>query len=89
MIFIPLFVAIIIWYLCTMGKNRYERISGGLIIGGAIGNYIDRLFRGYVVDFLDFKVWPVFNIADIAIVLGCIIMIIYLCIKGGEKDGKA
>lgn len=89
MIFIPVIVVIIIWYLFAMGKNRYERISGGLIIGGAIGNYIDRLFRGYVVDFLDFKIWPVFNVADIAIVLGCIIMIVFLCIKGGENDGEA
>lgn len=89
MIFIPIFVLIIIWYLYTIGNNKYERLAGSLIIGGAIGNYIDRIFRGFVVDFLDIKVWPVFNIADIAIVLGCIIMIIFLLIEGGKKDGKA
>ena len=80
---------IIIWYLVKFNSNRYESIAGSLIIGGAIGNYIDRIFRGFVVDFLDFKVWPVFNIADIAIVLGCTIMIIFLFIEGGKKNGKA
>lgn len=42
------------------------------IVGGAIGNLADRLRFGYVVDFLDFRVWPVFNVADSAIVLGAL-----------------
>lgn len=41
-----------------------------LIIGGALGNLADRLLYGYVVDFLDFRVWPVFNVADASISLG-------------------
>ena len=45
-----------------------------LIIGGATGNLIDRVRFGYVVDFLDFRVWPVFNIADCAIVVGVAIL---------------
>lgn len=45
-----------------------------IILGGALGNLIDRLRFGYVVDFLDFRVWPVFNIADCAIVIGFIIL---------------
>ena len=47
-----------------------------MIVGGAIGNYIDRLTRGYVVDFLDFYVWPVFNVADVFVVVGCILLIV-------------
>lgn len=89
MILIPVFILIIIWYLVKFNNNRYELIAGSLIVGGAIGNYIDRIFRGFVVDFFDFKVWPVFNIADIAIVLGCILMIIILFKEGGKQDGKA
>ncbi|MBI4355133.1 MAG: signal peptidase II [Candidatus Omnitrophica bacterium] len=41
-----------------------------LILGGAVGNGLDRLRLGYVIDFLDFRVWPVFNIADSAITIG-------------------
>ncbi len=42
----------------------------GCIIGGALSNGLDRLFQGYVVDFIDFHFWPVFNVADMGIVLG-------------------
>lgn len=48
-----------------------------LILGGALGNTIDRISRGRVIDFLDFGWWPVFNIADVAIVTGVIILIIW------------
>ena len=51
-----------------------------LIIGGAIGNMIDRIFLGYVVDFLEFTFidFPVFNVADVCVVIGTILMAIYL-----------
>lgn len=54
----------------------------GLVLGGAIGNLTDRLVRGdglldgRVVDFIDFRVWPVFNLADSAIVLGAIVLLV-------------
>ncbi|HHW54179.1 MAG: signal peptidase II [bacterium] len=47
----------------------------GLLLGGALGNLIDRIRFGYVIDFLDFRVWPVFNIADMAIVVGVCFLI--------------
>ena len=46
----------------------------GLVMGGTIGNLIDRLRQGYVTDFIDFKVWPAFNIADSAVTVGVIII---------------
>jgi signal peptidase II len=46
--------------------------SLGLLLGGAAGNLLDRIRFGRVVDFLDFRVWPVFNLADVAITLGAI-----------------
>ena len=46
-----------------------------LILGGAVGNLIDRIYFGYVIDFIDFRIWPVFNIADISVVIGVAIMI--------------
>jgi len=54
-----------------------------LILGGAIGNLIDRLRFGYVIDFLDFKVWPVFNIADSAITIG--VTILFISLAFGRK----
>lgn len=46
----------------------------GLVMGGTVGNLIDRLRGGHVTDFLDFKVWPVFNIADASVTIGVIII---------------
>ena len=65
---------------------RYRKLhflfgfSLSLVIGGAIGNMIDRLFLGYVVDFLDFCLidFPVFNVADICVTCGAALMFIYL-----------
>lgn len=68
-------------------QYRLLRFGTGLMVGGAIGNVIDRIKTGYVVDFFDFRIWPVFNIADAAIVcgVGCIIFtMIYL-----HKEDKA
>lgn len=51
------------------------RISLGLIAGGAAGNLFDRIAFGHVIDFLDFRVWPVFNIADSAITIGVALLL--------------
>lgn len=66
-------------------KNNFRNsLMFGLLFGGIIGNLINRIFLGYVIDFLDFKIfgynYPVFNIADIGIVFGVILMI-YAIIK--------
>jgi len=72
LILIGLGVFITAWYN-RKALARYPRIlQFGLAValGGAAGNFIDRIRLGYVVDFIDFHFWPVFNIADIGIVLG-------------------
>lgn len=56
-------------------QYRLFRFGLGLMGGGAIGNLIDRIATGYVIDFFDFRIWPVFNVADIAIVCGVATMI--------------
>ncbi len=75
---------IIIFYIFLKAKNIIEKISFALILGGAIGNLIDRIIIGSVTDFLwcdfpDFLMhrWPVFNIADSSIVIALTLMIIY------------
>ncbi|MFC1567076.1 signal peptidase II [bacterium] len=50
----------------------------GMFLGGALGNLVDRIFRGSVVDFLNFVVWPVFNVADSSITIAGIVLAIYL-----------
>jgi len=60
-------------------------VSLGLQLGGAVGNLADRLRLGYVVDFIDIKVWPVSNIADICIVSGVCILA-YLLLKEQPKQ---
>ena len=64
--------------------SRTYIVAFSLILGGAIGNLIDRMQHGYVIDFIDFRIWPVFNIADSAITIGAIIVGIK-CFRLREK----
>ena len=63
-------------------KNTYMAMALGLILGGALGNFVDRIRLGYVIDFLDFYIsshhWPAFNIADTAICVGVGLMMLRL-----------
>jgi len=54
-------------------ESRLNRVSVGMILGGTVGNLIDRVSRGYVIDFIDIGPWPVMNIADMCITTGVII----------------
>lgn len=54
------------------------QFSVGLLLGGTIGNLIDRIFHGAVTDFIDLRIWPVFNIADSAVTISIILLIIIL-----------
>lgn len=64
--------------------SRAYIVAFSLILGGAIGNLIDRIVYGYVIDFIDFRIWPVFNIADSAITIGAI-LVTYKCFKLSVK----
>jgi signal peptidase II len=55
-------------------RNKIFTVALALQLGGAVGNLIDRLRFTYVVDFFDFRIWPVFNIADMAIVIGVVFL---------------
>lgn len=71
--------------------NRLGRLALGLVLGGTVGNLIDRIHLGYVTDFIDFNFWPAFNIADPAIVVGVILLvysIISLARARERSDGK-
>ena len=84
-----LVIAYVIYETIKNKKNKLMIISSSLIISGAIGNLIDRVFRGYVVDFISFtlfkKEMAIFNIADILITLG-IILYIYIILMEGKNE---
>lgn len=70
----------ILFYLARWRKKTHWMmlLSLSLIAAGGIGNLIDRIGRGYVVDFLDFRFFPVFNVADISVCFGCGMLVLYL-----------
>lgn len=76
---ITLGVTALLGILLVRSTTRLEAVALGLIIGGALGNVLDRLRIGAVVDFLDFHVWafhwPAFNLADSAIVIGAVALV--------------
>ena len=64
-------IGIIAWARKEILASPLEVKAGcGLFLGGAVGNLIDRARQGVVIDFFDFRIWPIFNIADIAICIG-------------------
>ena len=69
---------ILIYFIFIKGRfNPMDRYGLSLILAGSLGNGIDRMIKGYVIDFINLKLFdfPIFNIADIAINIGCIILI--------------
>jgi len=73
------------YFIKTPASEKWMKIALALILGGALGNLIDRIFRGYVVDFLELYVkdfrWPTFNIADSCITIGAFLLIIVFLVR--------
>lgn len=95
-IIVPIAAMILVWFLLRnalkKGKeNVYQIVAFSLVIGGAMGNFINRLTYGYVVDFLQFKItetyyWPSFNVADMAITLA--VTLLFIEMMSVEKKRK-
>ena len=66
-------------------KEYLIQTALAFILGGSFGNIIDRIFRGYVVDFIDFRFWPVFNLADIMINLGIFLLLLRILARPKAK----
>ena len=97
-------VVIIISFLIILGlclyiyknkpKNKIHMIAYAMILGGAIGNFGNRIFLGYVIDFIDIRIfgydYPIFNVADMFIVLGVIMLLIsaWRCDDGNKGSRK-
>lgn len=65
-----LLVGVYVFIRSKIPPHRLIQAGTWMLLGGAIGNALDRGIRGAVIDFFDFRIWPVFNIADIGIVIG-------------------
>jgi signal peptidase II len=72
-----LVVLMLTWFFISKQRMGILAFIGlGLIIGGAVGNLLDRIFRGEIIDYIDLGWWPVFNVADVAILVGAIIVLV-------------
>lgn len=80
-------VAVIIYSYTKLAKTTFNQIGHGLILGGALGNLLDRFIYQGIIDFLDFQVFPVFNIADSAITLG-VLCIAFFALQNSSKSSK-
>jgi len=90
-LFQVIIIGVILGYYILKGRKSHPllRLSLAMIVAGGIGNLIDRLTLGYVVDFLDFHFWPIFNVADIGVSAGCVLLAGYVFfIEGKEKSGR-
>jgi signal peptidase II len=68
----------LLWYFRTHADKPLVWLATGLLFGGALGNIIDRVLDGSVTDFIKFSHWPAFNVADIAINVGVVVLVIAL-----------
>ncbi len=76
---VAVFLVALYWYWKKIQTfPSYAKLGIGMLLGGAIGNGLDRFIQHSVTDFFDFRIWPIFNIADIGICVGMALVIIYL-----------
>lgn len=70
------------YYRCSLFNNGLINVAMGFFLGGSLGNLVDRLFFGRVTDFVDIQwgrfQWPTFNLADMAILLGTLLFIVFI-----------
>ncbi len=76
--------AFVLYRRFSLLDNVPERVAIGLVLGGTVGNLIDRLRFGYVTDFIDFNIWPAFNIADSAVTVGVILFAFSFVVRIGK-----
>ena len=89
-------IGLLIFLICFRPKNRWVQISLAMIVGGGIGNMIDRILLGYVIDFIDFTLidFAIFNVADSFVTVGAFMLMGYLiwdmlCDYRAEREKKA
>ncbi len=94
-VFVALAVVVAAWIVRELASSHdrdpWTRWALVLVLGGAIGNLIDRVRLGFVTDFIDLRVWPVFNLADSCITVGVALLVLHSLgwlPQGRARDGK-
>ena len=86
---ISVILIILIYKKIIFKKDPFMYIPLTLVLGGAVSNLIDRVrIDGKVIDFIDFRIWPVFNFADSAIVCGMLVLLIHVLFRAPEKENE-
>jgi signal peptidase II len=80
-------LAALLFYFVTHVERRLVWLPTGLLLGGSLGNIIDRVRDGAVTDFIKLPHWPAFNVADIAITLG-VLALLWVIEQGGDEDRR-
>lgn len=90
LITVAVLVAVIYYMLRVRPKSKWLNVSFMLLVSGALGNFIDRIFRGFVVDFFDFCLihFPIFNVADCFVVIGAVMLAVYLIFSEYRKENQ-
>lgn len=81
-------LALLAFFISGAPSGWTTAIAGGLILGGAVGNLIDRLLEGEVTDFVSLPWWPTFNVADVGITVGVVLLVISVLRGDSEKPGE-
>jgi signal peptidase II len=87
-------VGVVVWQGSGV-SGRLGAVAVGLVLGGAVGNLVDRALRGgsgflggAVVDFIDFRWWPIFNVADSCVVVGAVLLVFVTLWRPAEADPR-
>lgn len=91
MVFSVVAMAAMVWYVIKENpRSAWVKTSLALLLGGGIGNMIDRVFRGSVTDFIDFEFvrFYVFNVADACVTVGCAILVVYVIVQSVKERKK-
>ncbi|PIS31811.1 signal peptidase II [Candidatus Saganbacteria bacterium CG08_land_8_20_14_0_20_45_16] len=78
-------LAVIYFHHRLSPRNYWMQVALAFVLGGSLGNLLDRIFRFYVIDYIDITIWPVFNFADIIINVGVIMIVLKLFEKEASE----
>ncbi|MBW2964170.1 signal peptidase II [Candidatus Woesearchaeota archaeon] len=92
LVFILAAAAVLILIIYFYNQIIYDRLlvfSFAFLLGGTVGNMMDRLFFGHVIDYVDLSFWPTFNLSDLALTTGAVLLIIYMYMVENKPEEKA
>jgi signal peptidase II len=86
-IFAVIALLVLLWYFRRHARHPLLWLPTGMLLGGAIGNIIDRIREGAVIDFIKPSFWPAFNVADSAVTVG-VVLLLWVMERRGAPDGR-